>query len=210
MKRARVPILAALVLAVAALYYFIERPAGEPGHDVAPVAGPIVSTTSTKGSPEEYGTPSPEVLSQAPVDPRSRLPSPAPFAAGATPVVAGGPRPTSGAPPAARRPTAASAADVEALHSELDRVRSMIRDYRTIAGENPVGTNAEITKALMGGNKKGAQLGPSDVRQLNAEGELIDPWGTPYFFHQLSRTNMEIRSAGPDGVMWTADDQVTK
>jgi len=38
----------------------------------------------------------------------------------------------------------------------------------------------------------------------------VDPWGTPYFFHQLSGKEMEIHSAGPDKMMWTADDLVTE
>ena len=46
--------------------------------------------------------------------------------------------------------------------------------------------------------------------RINARGELIDNWGTPFFFHQVSGTEMEIRSAGPDMKMWTADDLVTK
>ena len=85
----------------------------------------------------------------------------------------------------------------------------MLRAYRTIAGENPVGTNAEIMKAIMGGNPKGAQLGPPDGQTLNADGELIDRWGTPYFFHQLSKDLMEIQSAGPDRRMGTQDDLVS-
>ena len=86
----------------------------------------------------------------------------------------------------------------------------MLRDFRTRMGENPVGSNAEIMQALMGGNSAGARLGPSSEQSLNAEGELVDRWGTPYFFHQLSKSSMEIRSAGPDRRMWTADDLVTK
>ena len=86
----------------------------------------------------------------------------------------------------------------------------MLRDFRTRMGENPVGSNAEIMQALMGGNSAGARLGPSSEQSLNAVGELVDRWGTPYFFHQLSKNSMEIRSAGPDRRMWTADDLVTK
>ena len=93
---------------------------------------------------------------------------------------------------------------------EVDKVSLMIRDYRTLANENPVGTNAEIMAAIMGGNAKGATLGPPEGMQLNEEGELIDRWGTPYFFHQLSRDEMEIRSAGADKVMWTEDDAIAK
>jgi hypothetical protein len=86
----------------------------------------------------------------------------------------------------------------------------MVRDYRTFARENPVGTNAEIMEAVMGKNAKGAQFGPPEGMQLNEKGELVDRWGTPYFFHQLSRDHMEIRSAGADKVMWTEDDAVVK
>ena len=53
-------------------------------------------------------------------------------------------------------------------------------------------------------------LNPDDGARVNARGELVDNWDTPYFFHQLSRTEMEIRSAGPDRRMWTADDLVLK
>jgi hypothetical protein len=93
---------------------------------------------------------------------------------------------------------------------EVDKVNLMLRDYRTLAGENPVGTNAEIMAAVMGKNPKQARLGPPEGMQLNEKGELIDRYGTPYFFHQLSRDHMEIRSAGADRVMWTDDDAVIK
>ena len=98
----------------------------------------------------------------------------------------------------------------EAAMIEADKVGLMIRDYRTLAKENPVGTNAEIMAAVMGGNAKQATLGPPEGMSLNESGELIDRWGTPYFFHQLARDEMEIRSAGADKVMWTDDDAVTR
>ena len=97
--------------------------------------------------------------------------------------------------------------DQEAM-IEIDKVSLMIRDYRTIAGENPVGTNAEIMAAVMGANAKQAKLGPPKGMSLNEKGELLDRWGTPYFFHQVSRDHMEIRSAGPDKILWTGDDPV--
>jgi len=46
--------------------------------------------------------------------------------------------------------------------------------------------------------------------RIDSSGNLIDPWGTPYFFHQLSGMEMEIHSAGPDKIMWTQDDLVLK
>lgn len=94
--------------------------------------------------------------------------------------------------------------------AELSQVQSMFRDFRARIGENPVGTNAEIMKAVMGGNRVSARLGPPEGQSVNEQGELVDKWGTPYFFHQLSKDSMEVRSAGPDRVMWTPDDLVAK
>ncbi len=97
-----------------------------------------------------------------------------------------------------------------AIERDLEKVSLMLRDYRTLMGENPVGSNAEIMQAVMGGNPRGARLGPPEGQNINANGELVDAWGTPYFFHQLSADHMEIRSAGPDLKMWTDDDIVRK
>jgi hypothetical protein len=113
------------------------------------------------------------------------------------------------ATPTVAAPTPVTPAD-EAAMIEADKVSLMVRDYRTVAGENPVGTNAEIMASVTGGNPKGATLGPPEGMSLNENGELIDRWGTPYFFHQLSRDQMEIRSAGADRVMWTDDDAIAK
>jgi hypothetical protein len=91
----------------------------------------------------------------------------------------------------------------------LENMRSAFHQYQARFGGNPVGTNPEITKALNGGNQQSVVfLDPEAGLRINDKGELIDNWGTPFFFHQLSRTVMEIRSAGPDRKMWTADDLV--
>ena len=90
--------------------------------------------------------------------------------------------------------------------AELEEVQMMLRDFRTRMGDNPVGSNAEIMQSVMGGNPAAARLGPPRGQTLNADGELLDPWGTPYFFHQLSAIRMEVRSAGPDKTMWSGDD----
>jgi hypothetical protein len=93
----------------------------------------------------------------------------------------------------------------------LGNMRIAIHQYGSQFGGNPVGTNPEITQALNGNNPKQAKfLSVESGLRINARGELVDYWGTPFFFHQLSGTEMEIRSAGPDRVMWTADDLMTK
>jgi hypothetical protein len=93
----------------------------------------------------------------------------------------------------------------------LQNVEHSVRQYGQMCGGNPVGTNPEITSQLAGRNPKhinfiDAQAG----MRVDPSGQLIDAWGTPYFFHQLSGSEMEIHSAGPDKIMWTADDLVVK
>ena len=93
--------------------------------------------------------------------------------------------------------------------ADLQRITRLLRDFRTIAGDNPIGSNAEIVQALAGDNLKHAKILPDEL-PLNSSGELVDRWGTPYFFHQLSRNSMEIRSAGSDRRLWTSDDVFTR
>jgi hypothetical protein len=93
----------------------------------------------------------------------------------------------------------------------LQNVRHAVRQFGQMFGGNPVGDNSEITAALNGKNPKQINfIDPSAGMRLNAKGELIDAWDTPYFFHQLSASEMEIHSAGPDRKMWTDDDLMTK
>jgi hypothetical protein len=92
--------------------------------------------------------------------------------------------------------------------SEVGELQLSLRDYRAAFGSNPVGNNAEVTRALLGENpRKAAFVEGTDV-MLNEQGEMLDRWGRPYFFHAITGTFMEVRSAGPDGVLFTADDIV--
>lgn len=115
--------------------------------------------------------------------------------------------PVSGVTPPPAVPDSQTGLGAEEAAIDVDKITLSLRDFRTAMGENPVGTNAEIAKALNGGNPKQARLLP-DGQAVNGEGELVDRWGTPYFFHQLSKDHMDIRSAGPDKKMYTADDIV--
>jgi hypothetical protein len=93
----------------------------------------------------------------------------------------------------------------------VQNVRRAIRQFGSMFGGNPVGTNPEITSQLGGKNPKGVNfIRPETGMRVNGNGELVDPWGTPLFFHQLSGTDTEVRSAGPDKRMWTPDDLVAK
>lgn len=89
--------------------------------------------------------------------------------------------------------------DIEAL----DLILSM---FRKSNGENPVGANDEITAALLGNNSKRLAFLPAKGSFLSSDGQMIDRWGTPYFFHALTGKEMDIFSAGPDREHHTTDD----
>ena len=120
-----------------------------------------------------------------------------------------------GTAPVANAPTIAdttvNAPPVPAeVRDGLDNVQFAVRDFRTAVGENPIGNNDEITKALLGDNLRQVKIPIPTGSSVNGEGELCDHWGTPYFFHQLSAKAMEVRSAGPDHKWWSDDDLVAK
>jgi hypothetical protein len=95
------------------------------------------------------------------------------------------------------------------IHSDLRMVDAIFAAYRgAVRAGNPVGENAEITAALTGRNRLSYAFIPPGHPAINAKGELCDRWGSPFFFHQLSGERMEVRSAGPDRRLWTADDEV--
>jgi hypothetical protein len=96
------------------------------------------------------------------------------------------------------------------IQTEIETVKFFIRDYRAAFDETPVGDNAEITKALMGANPKKTKFVQPGDSHLNEKSELVDPWGTPYFFHATSGKEMEVHCAGPDRRMWTGDDIVMR
>lgn len=192
--------LALLAVVVVTAWLFSPRLDRPP----APVAPPSPPATYASPPPAPAGPPSPQIAllpTAFPVQPANPRPPAAPG-----PLVAAAPPATGASSP----PSLPGLSPVAATAVAVDQVRLMLRDYRTLTGENPVGTNAEILRALMGDNPRQARLGPPQGQALNADGELVDRWDTPLFFHQLSGTVTEIRSAGPDKILWTDDDIVTR
>jgi hypothetical protein len=95
------------------------------------------------------------------------------------------------------------------IHADLRTVNELFDQFRSaVHGPNPVGENADIVAVLTGKNKLGYSFLPPNHPAINAAGQLVDRWGTPFFFHQLSSDQMQIRSAGPDRKMYTEDDEV--
>lgn len=107
-------------------------------------------------------------------------------------------------------PVSETAATLNSPHTtvqdDLSTLDFLLSQYRRFSGGNPVGANDEITSALMGGNSKRLAFINPDGAPLDSEGQLLDRWGTPYFFHAISGERMEVISAGPDLRHYTADD----
>lgn len=99
----------------------------------------------------------------------------------------------------------------QTVSNDLRILRDLFFHYQIAVKDpsgNPVGTNEEIVRALQGRNRARLAFMPDRHPALNEQGQLVDRWGTPYFFHALGSTRMEIRSAGPDQALHTSDDVV--
>ncbi|HVM46789.1 MAG TPA: hypothetical protein VMU04_02130 [Candidatus Acidoferrum sp.] len=172
------------------------------------------SSSSLRPGPppvEPIGTP-PATPPPTPLPDLAAGPTPAP-ATGQTTASPGSETPVA-SPPPPESPFQLGSADTSPAMDPatvLGNMRNAVNHYGSMFGGNPVGTNPEITRALNGENPRQAKFISEDLGlRINGRGELVDYWGTPFFFHQLSGTEMEIRSAGPDKKLWTADDLVIK
>lgn len=74
------------------------------------------------------------------------------------------------------------------------------------AANRPLSANEDWVGLLRGKNGAREEFLPAQHVALNEKGQLIDRWQTPLFFHALGGGRYEIRSAGQDKQMWTADD----
>jgi hypothetical protein len=91
--------------------------------------------------------------------------------------------------------------------SEPKIVYDLFRFFLQELGSYPAGeNNAQWMNALRGANAERLAILPSDHPRLSADGSLRDAWGEPFFIHQISSSKIQIRSAGPDRVLFSADD----
>jgi len=74
------------------------------------------------------------------------------------------------------------------------------------AGNRPLSANEDWAALWHGENSARERFLPDHHPALNPQGQLVDRWGSPLFFHALGGGRFEIRSAGPDRRLWTEDD----
>ena len=108
------------------------------------------------------------------------------------------------APMAADHGVPAPITRVEAMASQL---KAACLGYMAEYGALPsTSENYRLIKILKTDNPRSItflNLKPSD---LNANGELIDSWGTPYRITFDSDSKVHVVSAGPDKIFGTPDD----
>jgi hypothetical protein len=204
MKRGRLILFGVLVLGAAIVVWLLQESQSEIESPTAATdageAEPVSAKPVAPGTPEDPAETRPAITDAAPAAPRTVAPAPLP--------APNPPSPQRQSPAVAPLPADQRPALVvpEPAQAAVEALAFNIREYQNRFGGNPVGTNAEIVREMDGGNAKGVAYLPAELKRLNGEGELVDEWGTPYFFHQESAKQMEVRSAGADRMMWTSDD----
>ena len=90
----------------------------------------------------------------------------------------------------------------------LEQLGSLLTHYIVIskASAYPAGLNYEITNELLGQNSQQIAVLDANHPRINQDGEIVDSWGTPYYFHSETSVDISIQSAGPDLIQYTRDD----
>ena len=101
-------------------------------------------------------------------------------------------------------PDSTAAEDVVVLHGMLRQYLRFLKDRQA----RPIGNDSDLARVLIGNNPMKLVILPPDHPALGADGRLRDRFGTPYFIHPRGHLAFEIRSAGPDRKLFTADDLV--
>ena len=87
---------------------------------------------------------------------------------------------------------------VRQFNAEVDNLFEAFHQYKNYVGSYPTGTMAQITKALLeGDNPKKIIILAVKKAEVNAKGEIVDPWGTPLKIY-FANNEVLIRSAGPN------------
>jgi hypothetical protein len=98
------------------------------------------------------------------------------------------------------------------FNEQMENLFTALQKYKERVGSYPMGSNAEIAKALNGANVRNVIVLISAKVRRNDKGEFIDPWGTPLRIY-FSDTGVLVRSAGPnrrfdDSTVIEADDYI--
>ncbi|WP_193210837.1 hypothetical protein [Luteolibacter marinus] len=103
-----------------------------------------------------------------------------------------------------RDPGRSAEDDLKEVTGLLDAAVLLVKDIDRI----PLADNADFTRFLQGENPHRVAWIVPGHPAVSSQGELLDRWEQPLFFHRESSRRTALRSAGPDREMWTGDDIV--
>jgi hypothetical protein len=84
------------------------------------------------------------------------------------------------------------------FHQDADRLIQALQRYKEFVREYPAGDLAAIARSLSGQDPDDKiVVMAATSSQMNARGELVDPWGSPLQFY-FTENGVLIRSAGPN------------
>lgn len=207
MRRYRLILL--LVCAAGALVFWLLRPTSPAGPPIDLYTGnPVPYSTASRAPSAPFSStdPNPPATASRSSTPARPTPTPIPRVALGQPALDA--RPARAGVPSS--PFSRELADPALAPAAAPKVvLKMFDAYRSRFGGYPSGgDNRQFVNALTGNNPQGLPILDRTSPLLSPSGELLDGWSTPYFFHLIDRNYIEIRSAGPDKVMYTADDVV--
>jgi hypothetical protein len=88
-------------------------------------------------------------------------------------------------------------ASTRRFSEDVENLFAGLQKYKEYVGSYPVGSNAEVVKALKGSNPKSVIILVGRKNEINDKGEFVDPWGTPMKIY-FSDNGVLVRSAGPN------------
>ncbi len=90
---------------------------------------------------------------------------------------------------------------------EMGAITMASKDYAKEYGMlPPASENYRLFAFLSGDNPRKIEFVSLKKSQMNANREMIDPWGTPFRITFVSDSEIHVVSAGPDKIFGTSDD----
>ena len=101
-------------------------------------------------------------------------------------------------------------ARTQQFNEDVENLFIGLQKFKEVVGNYPIGSNAEVARALKGNNAKNVIILVGRKNELNEKGEIVDPWGTALRIY-FNDNGVLIRSAGPnrrfdDSTVMEADD----
>lgn len=99
------------------------------------------------------------------------------------------------------------AVKIAATEIQMHQIETAFLSYQAEYGTIPPARNqAELMKDLLGDNPRQITFLNLRARDQDAEGHVLDIWGTPFCLTILDSQHLQILSAGPDKIWQTPDD----